>query len=753
MQPLAILFGFAFTLALCCLLGAIAVSRIAAAMYREERWPIAFLLGSAMLSLILFLLCAAHQAKASVLVAIGIAAAVWAWKSGALAAMMQGAKGFTPLPRAPFVLFLLLFLPFSFAYWANSMAPEISPDGSSYHLGWVKRYAEAGGFDAPESSMYGLLSQGIEMLFLSAYLFGKHSAAAMVHWAFLLDLIWLLICFGRRIGNPLSGMAAAIFLYASPLVCIDGSSAYIDLATAAIGFGVFYLLYLWDLNPQRPVELLLAAGLLGGFSYAAKYTAAVIALWAAVFVLWNSRRKLRDFTLLAAMSLVLAAPWMLRNAVLTENPLAPFFNRWFPNAAIHIIFERQYSEWLRHYDVKNMWELPLEVTVRGIATTGALGYLFLLTPAALLALRRREGRLLLGAALFTLAPYPLNIGTRFLIPMLPFTVMALALALDQKYLLMALMTIHSFLGWPNWPPGLLKQTANQHAWHWKGIPYKAALRWEKEEDFLRRRSDSYKRARALDSMTEPGAKILGQNGIPEAYSNRDMLVGYQSATNETLTDILYAGLDESRWPRLIWIHKLAKPEGVRRVRIVQTFATEVADEQWNITEVRFFGPDGVELPRESSWKLHSNPNPWDVQMAFDNSPVTRWRSWETARPGMFVETDFGAPKNIARVEIHSSWDNPHCRTKILIEREAGKLEEVRENVEMQDIRPQFWMRREATRELLQRGVGYLSVMHDEYGSQDFLLAQQEWGIKLVGEESGQRLYRIEPYQQGTTTAK
>ena len=741
MQPLAILFGFAFTVAFCFLLGSLAVARLDV-LNREERWPVAFLVGSAMLSGVIFLLCAVHQARWFVLLALGAATAIWAWKSGALAEMRQGTR-FDPLPRSALIVFLLLFLPFSFAYWANSMAPEISPDGSSYHLGWVKRYAEAGGFQGSETSMYGLLSQGVEMLFLSAFLFGKHSAAAMVHWAFLLDLVWLLVCFGRRIGKPVAGLAAAMFVYASPVVCIDGSSAYIDLATAAISFGLFYLLYLWDRNQTR--GLLIAAGLLGGFAYAAKYTVAIMAVWAALFVLWRSRDKFRDVAVICAMTLVLAAPWMIRNAVLTGNPMSPFFNRLFPNPAVSILFEQQYSEWLRDYGVGNKWELPLEVTIRGLKTAGMLGYLFLLTPIGLLAARRPEGRLLLTAALFAMVPFPLNVGTRFLIPALPFVAMALAVAIDHKVVLGSLMVAHAFLGWPNWPPGLLKKTASPDVWSLKGMPWKAALRIFNEEKFLHERSDGYRKARMVDRLTEPGSRILGQNGYAESYSDREILVSYQSANNEKLMDIFSAGLDDSRWPRLVWIYRLAQPATIRRVRVVQTFKSEARDEQWNVTELRLFGADGAEIPRDASWKLRANPNPWDVQLAFDNSPVTRWRSGQTAAPGMYLEAEMGAPKTVGRVEIHSSWDNPHCRTRLMIERNGGNLEEVNIQPEMADVKVPYWMRREATRELLDRGVQYLLFGPDEYGGKDLLSAQLEWGVRRVGEQSGKGLFKIEPY--------
>ena len=81
------------------------------------------------------------------------------------------------------------------------MAPEISPDGSTYHLGLVGRYIRERGFHRITTSMYANLSQGVEMLFVPPFAFGRHSAAAMVHFAFLLALPLAIALYARRAGS------------------------------------------------------------------------------------------------------------------------------------------------------------------------------------------------------------------------------------------------------------------------------------------------------------------------------------------------------------------------------------------------------------------------------------------------------------------------------------------------------------------------------------------------------------------------
>jgi hypothetical protein len=69
-------------------------------------------------------------------------------------------------------------------YFFNALAPEISPDGSTYHLGLVARYVREHGFHLLTNDLHGSFSQAVEMLFLYAFAFGRHSAAALVHFAF-----------------------------------------------------------------------------------------------------------------------------------------------------------------------------------------------------------------------------------------------------------------------------------------------------------------------------------------------------------------------------------------------------------------------------------------------------------------------------------------------------------------------------------------------------------------------------------------
>ena len=89
-------------------------------------------------------------------------------------------------------------------------------------------------------------------------------------------------------------------VFTSPVIGIDGTSAYNDVAVAAIAFTLFHLLQLWD--EKRDPRYLAAIGLVAGFAFAAKYTAWPALLYAVGFVLVKQRKAVVPVAACAALS-------------------------------------------------------------------------------------------------------------------------------------------------------------------------------------------------------------------------------------------------------------------------------------------------------------------------------------------------------------------------------------------------------------------------------------------------------------------
>ena len=140
---LAILFGWLFTVATAWALGTLLLRKISLPFYRSEDRLFAFLVGAALLSAIVFVLCAAQLAWKALFLVLGLAIIVYALRSGA---HRPRGDSFSPLPRLWRWVFLVVFSVFTVLYFINALEPESSPDGMSYHLGVVARYQRTHGF-------------------------------------------------------------------------------------------------------------------------------------------------------------------------------------------------------------------------------------------------------------------------------------------------------------------------------------------------------------------------------------------------------------------------------------------------------------------------------------------------------------------------------------------------------------------------------------------------------------------------------
>lgn len=738
-QALSILFGAAFTVAVCWAFGQLLLRGLSLEFRRQEQPLFAFLLGAPCLSLMVFLLAITGLAYKGVFLGCGLAVIALAiWQAHPKGTRLPHRESLPPLPRLWRILFGAVFAVFTVLYFFNAMAPEMSPDGAAYHLGLVARYLREHGFPRITTNIYANLSQGIEMLFLFAFAFGRHSAAALVHFAFLITLPLAMLLYARRFSLAEAGVAGALFTFVSPVVGIDGSTAYLDVAVAAILFGLFYLLQIW--NAERRPSLLVPIGILAGFGYAVKYTAFLAVPYALGFVgfkLWRARKPwLRPLLVVGICAAAMMVPWMAKNALWLDNPFSPFFNSIFPNPYVYISFEKQYAQHMRHYgELKSLWEYPLELTVRGGRLCGLLGPLFLLAPLGLAALRFPAGRqLLLPAGLFAL-PYLANTGTRFLIPAVPFLSLAMALALTAWRPLVAVLVLaHAVLSWPV----VLQRYCAIYAWRLEKIPVRQALRLESEDSYLTRKMFFYPMARFIEEQVLPGSKVLSFNQLPEAYTSREILVVYEAALNNRLGDILQLPLIPEFQPT--WQHSFRFPaQPLAKIRVVQTASG--GPDLWSVSELRVF--EGLrELPRSPIWKLRAWPNPWDVQSAFDNSPVTRWRSWQSLFSGMFLEVDFGGPTTIDSVRLDCSGDQYLVRMKLEGQEPSGTWKTLADSPQQAELPPPPRLRQAAIEEARARGIGYLVIQDSDFGADDFRQKAALWGIRLVGERKGLRLYKL-----------
>jgi len=706
----SILFGASFTLTLAWILGKLCLRRLPAPPV------IALAIGAAAESSIIFpLLTVGLGYRLSFVLLAVVCLALYLWLRPAPPLLTDPTTA--PADRISRIVAFTALAAYAALYIISALAPELEPDAIGYHLGLTAEYVRRAAFPN-RITFHEMLPQGLEMLFVPAFAFGRHSAARLVHCAFLLATVPLIVRTGRRLHLPdRISLAAATFYFCAPVTGITGTSAYTDAAGVFFTLAAFYLLLVW--RDTRDWRYLVPTGVAAGFCYAIKFPGGLVAVLAAAFVFFHGERK--RWLLPAAASIAVALPWIVRAFVLTGNPFAPLFNRQFPNPFFHVSLERDLATSLGSFGGLPPLRVAYEL-IAGGSFNGMLGPVFFLLPLALLGLRRPAGRWCLLAATLLALPWFSNTGARFLMPALPFLALALAIALPRPVAWFAI-ALQAVACWPQ----VVALYHPAYTWRLQRIPWRAALRLQPEPEYLASLINEYPVARLIEDHTQPGDRVFSLIAVATAYTTREVLGYWHSAQAETLNDSIRAGLSpndriynvQADWP--------ARALSGLRIRVTQDSPTE-----WQIHDVCLYNGAARIVPNPP-WQLHGSPNEWELPLAFDNNRATRWRTWEPARAGSYVEADFGRPIELTGAAITT----PAPPFIEFYGREDGQWRLLPVRVSSAPM-PLGDVRLSATAALRRAGFRYLLTRDEAWAGHE-----SDWGLTRAAELGPTILYRID----------
>ena len=484
---------------------------------------------------------------------------------------------------------------------------------------------------------------------------------------------------------------------------------------------------------------------LAGFSVAIKPTAAVFGLFVVVVAAWEMRRHpgRRAAGALATVALIavaVPAPYLIRNTIWFQNPLGSFGNAIFVNRWFHISFERSYARSQEHLGGIAWRDLPRELTFGGTKMQESFGPAFILLPLALIGLRLPRTRFLLAAAAAAALPFCAIKSARFLIPALPLATLAATFVLCRwragPIMAAGLAFAHLLVSLPAINNRFHISTGWRLAYH---VPWRTALRQAPEEQCLAR-SDEYRMARLIEERVPEGGAVLSLDGAPaRSYTLRPIFVWWESAFAERMADLILTAGNAPIHGSRVWTSRLPQVRAIE-LRIAQT-GRGAGDSMWSINEVRLRS-EGAELPRRSAWELRALPNPWDVELAFDGVEATRWRSWDTLRPGMWIDVRFDKPHMVDTVEVvchDPQWESQMTASVLS---ETGEWKTADSSQWQSNIAPSD-LRKQATRELRRAGIRYIELKRDAWRREPFFADGPGWGVREVASSNPSVLLSID----------
>ncbi|MEP7366933.1 MAG: hypothetical protein ABI972_27050 [Acidobacteriota bacterium] len=638
-------------------------------LWRNGEAPLQFALGAAIVAHLVFLLgwCRALRPEAFLALAFVLCAASL-WRARLPSVDIQPRWWWALV--APFAVFLFI----------HACGPDTQPDEVAYHLGLVREWLRLGRFPT-RVGFYESMPQQAELLFTFAYAFGGATAAKLVHLGFFAALIALIARMAGRFAPPL-------LIAASPVVMIDGASAYNDVMLAFNALCIYRALQL---------QSTARAGLLAGAAYAVKMTGGVFAAGAFAWVLLRNKGWLR----FAAAALVFPAPWIVRNIILAQNPFAPLFNAWFPNEHFHISTEALLRENLSTYQVHGIDRL-LHLLFGGGILGGHIGAGFVFAPLALWwAFKNRETRGYLAAALVAAVPWLANAGTRFLIPALPFVALALPPQLAWPAAVLQVAT----LAW-NAPPG----SWQLHGWTAQAEPSEPGV-----VAILAKHTRAGERI--LDFVAAPMSRIDATPYTPWGQVSADRAAAALRLAHDSAPGLLYN-------LRADW-HPV-------RLHSLSLTLEAPAPSSLRIQEMNFGQPADCTLTATR----HTSETPF----AFDRTPVTGWSSWAPARAGEGITVT--CPHEVETSGLRATVAYVWPGMKLRVEGDGHLLNA---DPGFTPVAPLNW-RRAATGAVRREGFRWILIRDSQAGygqvGGDILARPGDWGLQPIANSGNVYLFRV-----------
>ncbi len=247
----------------------------------------------------------------------------------------------------------ILFFAFGLVSLIGCFAPptELEWDSIAYHLADPKMYLQAHrilyipwedhsnfGFTAEMWYLYGLLVAGFPL-------------AKLFHFACGVGTCVAVYALGARQLSPAAGKFSALLLASTPIVFWEAGTAYVDLATAF--FTTLTLLALGQGMTLRDPRWLRLSAVLMGLTLSTKATAlGTLGLLALGLLVWRLHglqeapvAAVKSVVLWGLLALVVGSPWLVKSAILTGNPVYPFFYGVFGGRGWSQFAADYYTQW------------------------------------------------------------------------------------------------------------------------------------------------------------------------------------------------------------------------------------------------------------------------------------------------------------------------------------------------------------------------------------------------------------------------
>jgi hypothetical protein len=207
----------------------------------------------------------------------------------------------------------------------SALAPVTAWDATVAHVALPKDYVREGRICLLEGNEYSVYPQLLHCLYAYAYSQGGALGVTLLSWSFAALTCLAIYLLGNRLAGRRCGLASSAILATAPVFLDQGGTASVDLPFCAYSTAALVCLFAWRAESRR--AWLILAACFAGSSCGIRHTGYIVCVFLFLATPFVAReRRMQAAVLFGLIALVFAGPWLARSALLTGNPIYPFFD-------------------------------------------------------------------------------------------------------------------------------------------------------------------------------------------------------------------------------------------------------------------------------------------------------------------------------------------------------------------------------------------------------------------------------------------
>src|SRR5271157_3026383 len=224
-----------------------------------------------------------------------------------------------------------------------NLTPPIARDALIHHLAIPKLWLKNGGFYEIKWADFSYYPMNVDLLYIIPLYFNKDFIANFIHMSFGIGTALLIYHYLNNKISRIAGLLGILVFISTPIVVRLSTQAYVDLGLTFFTTASILAFIRYRDGEFKEFKWLFLSSFAMGLALGTKYNALITWFFLSLTIVYiysrDTGRQWKAITrgiIFFLISLFVFSPWLIKNIVLTGNPLYPLFKGIFNTSSATI---------------------------------------------------------------------------------------------------------------------------------------------------------------------------------------------------------------------------------------------------------------------------------------------------------------------------------------------------------------------------------------------------------------------------------